>query len=239
MIDAYSASSDRATALNGAFRILMLDDHETTLNGVVPALQQRYSNAEILTAKDLMTAKLLLAEYEIQLLVLDLSIPAERSLPAQRQVGLRFLEQFLKAGTGPGLAVLSTDVKPVLQFRSHVNAYERGFALLDKRDSLSHIVDAVGLVLRGSIYWPKRAGLDENFFPASRIELDAQWVNTLQLKFHQGLTDKAIAKKMQVSDRTVRNYWVRIQDSLGIPENPDKDPRIEAWKIVYELGLVD
>lgn len=93
--------------------------------------------------------------------------------------------------------------------------------------------------MRGSICWPKKTGLSDQLFPVGRIELDSQWVRALQLKFHQGLTDKAIAKRMRVSDRTIRNYWLRLQDSLGIPEDPDKDHKIEAWKIVYELGLVE
>lgn len=43
----------------------------------------------------------------------------------------------------------------------------------------------------------------------------------------KGLTDKAIAQKMLVSDRTVRNYWIRLQDSLGVYDEPGKELRIQ------------
>ncbi|NJM96244.1 MAG: response regulator transcription factor [Phormidesmis sp. RL_2_1] len=220
-------------------RILIVDDHEAILNGTVPFLQRQYHKAEILTARTLNeTKELLHRHHAIHLLILDLSIPTDTNEPAQRQVGLSFLKQFLSCGTGPNLMVLSTSIKPVFRFRSSVNAYEGGFALLDKREPIENMLRAADLALRGSIYWPQKEGHD-CFFPAGCVELDTRWVNALKLKFHQGLTDKAIAKKMSVSDRTIRNYWVRLQDNLGISDDPDKDPRIEAWKVVYELGIVD
>ncbi|MEH1947249.1 MAG: hypothetical protein V7K77_09855 [Nostoc sp.] len=40
----------------------------------------------------------------------------------------------------------------------------------------------------------------------SRLEFDRKWLEVLTLKYQEGLTDKAIAHKMLVSDRTVRNY---------------------------------
>lgn len=245
MIKSYSPPSSRARtaqapASDVTFRILVVDDHEAILNGTVPALQRQYPTAEILTARDLAeTQKLLRNHHTVRLLILDLSIPADTSEPAQRQVGLNFLKQALNSGAGPNLIVLSTNIQPVFRFRPVVNTYEGGFALLDKREPLANMLEATELALRGSIYWPKKTGLNDHFFPAGCVELDSRWVSALKLKFHQGLTDKAIAKKMKVSDRTIRNYWVRLQDSLGIPDDPDKDPRIEAWRIVYELGLVD
>lgn len=229
----------QSTVSNDSFQILIVDDHEAILNGTVPPLQGQYPKAEILTARTLHEANEVLSEHHlINLLIFDLSIPESVDSMAQRQVGLHFLTKFLNGGVGPNLVVLSTDIKPVFRFRSGVNAYEGGFALLDKRESLDCMLRATELALRGSIYWPKKGGSD-CFFPASRVELDDSWVNALKFKFHQGLTDKAIAKKMSVSDRTIRNYWVRLQDNLGIPEDPDKDPRIEAWRIVYELGIID
>ncbi|MDZ7966591.1 MAG: hypothetical protein RM368_16700 [Nostoc sp. DedSLP03] len=34
-------------------------------------------------------------------------------------------------------------------------------------------------------------------------------------------TTKAIAQKIKLSDRTVRNYWIRLQDILGVYIEPN------------------
>ncbi|MGQ9871889.1 hypothetical protein [Leptodesmis sp.] len=52
------------------------------------------------------------------------------------------------------------------------------------------------------------------------------------------MTDKAIAERMQVSDRTVRNYWVHLQDALGVYDEPDKDLRIQIEIAARRLGLL-
>lgn len=230
--------SQKAVSQN-AFKILIVDDHEAIINGTLPTLIGRYPAAQIHKARHLSTAhRVLRAHPNIRLIGLDLSIPIDSNQPAQRQVGLTFLRQFLKIGMGPNLVVYSTDIQPILCLRASVNAYEGGFGLVDKRQPLTNMLDAVDIALRGSIYWPQRT-FTGHHFSSTRVDLDAQWLNALRLKFRQGLTDKAIARKLEVSDRTIRNYWMRLQDSLGIPEDPDRDPRIEIWRAVYELGLID
>ena len=39
--------------------------------------------------------------------------------------------------------------------------------------------------------------------------------------------------------RTIRNYWVRIQEALNIIEHPDKDIRVQIELKARELGLID
>jgi DNA-binding NarL/FixJ family response regulator len=48
----------------------------------------------------------------------------------------------------------------------------------------------------------------------------------LKLKFEQGLNEQAIAKQLNVSTRTIRNYWQRMQQAFEIQDEPDKDIRI-------------
>ena len=74
--------------------------------------------------------------------------------------------------------------------------------------------------------------------PAS-LKLDPQWLELLHLRFNCALTDRAIARKMGIRDRTIRNYWVRIQEALNIIEHPDKDIRVQIELKARELRLID
>jgi len=73
----------------------------------------------------------------------------------------------------------------------------------------------------------------------SRPEFDRKWLEVLTLKFQEGLTDKAIAERMAVSDRTVRNYWIRLQDALGVYDQPNKDLRIQIEIEARKIGLIN
>jgi Response regulator containing a CheY-like receiver domain and an HTH DNA-binding domain len=44
----------------------------------------------------------------------------------------------------------------------------------------------------------------------------SEWIEVLNLAFSEGLEDKVIAPRMQVAPRTVRHYWTKVQDVLGV-----------------------
>jgi len=129
------------------------------------------------------------------------------------------------------LVVLSTNVRPLVRLKPMINAYEGGFAAMDKSQPFKEMLRLVDLSLRGSIYLSSEL--------RSRPEFDLKWLEVLTLKFQEGLTDKAIAQKMNVSDRTVRNYWIRLQDSLGVYDEPGKELRIQIELAARKIGLIN
>ena len=72
-----------------------------------------------------------------------------------------------------------------------------------------------------------------------RSEFDCKWLKVLKLKYQEGLSDKAIAKLMGISDRTIRNYWIKIQDWLGICDHPDQDLRVHIQLAARKAGLIN
>ena len=70
-------------------------------------------------------------------------------------------------------------------------------------------------------------------------ELDPQWLELLRLRFESGYNDLAIAQKMGLTDRTIRNYWKRIQNALDISSQPDKDVKVLIQLKARKLGLID
>lgn len=220
----------RSSSTTGTQTFLVVDDHEAILEGTVPALQRTYPGAEILTAQDIQTAQTQIGYYHPTLVVLDLSVPQQPYAIASAEVGIQFLKTLIESKLAPNIVVLSTNIKPLVQLKPMINAYEGGFAAMDKSLPIREMLRLVDFALRGSIYLPPEL--------RARSEFDRKWLEVLALKFQEGLTDKAIADRMQVSDRTVRNYWVRLQDALGIYDEPDKDLRIQIAIAARKRGLL-
>ena len=131
----------------------------------------------------------------------------------------------------PNVAVLSTDINPLVRLKATIKAYEGGFAAMDKALPLQEMIQYINFAMRGSVYLPQAV--------KSRPELHANWVEVLHLRFEEGLTDKAIAKRMGTSDRTIRNYWIRIQAALLIGDAPDRDLRVQIELEARRIGLIN
>jgi DNA-binding NarL/FixJ family response regulator len=209
---------------------LVVDDHEAILAGTVPVLQLAYPRAEVLTAPDVQQARQKLGLRSPDLIVLDLSLPEQPNTPASSEVGLQFLRAIMEGPIAPNILVLSTNIQPLVQLKPMINAYEGGFAAMDKALPIQEMLRLVDFALRGSIYLPPQL--------RSRTEFDPKWLEVLTLKFQEGLTDKAIAQRMQVSDRTIRNYWIRLQDALGVYDEPGKELRIQVELAARKIGLI-
>ena len=74
---------------------------------------------------------------------------------------------------------------------------------------------------------------------ASIDEFDPQWLELLSLRFEHGYNDQAIAKKMGLTERTIRNYWIKLQKALNIASHPDKDIKVLIGLKARQLGLID
>ena len=44
---------------------------------------------------------------------------------------------------------------------------------------------------------------------------------------------------MNIAERTVRNYWTKIQDLLEVYPEEDKNMRIQTESRAREVGLID
>jgi DNA-binding NarL/FixJ family response regulator len=211
---------------------LVVDDHEAILKGTVPALAKQYPTVEILTAQDCQTAQHLIEQAQPILIVIDLSVPSEFGLAAHPEIGIQWLQALMQSQKAqkPNILVLSTNVKPLVRLTPLINVYEGGFAAMDKSRPIREMLKLVDLSLRGSISLPLEV--------RSRPEFDSKWLEVLLLKYQHGLSDRAIRERMGISERTLRNYWIRIQDALLIPDDPDLDLRIQIEIAARRAGLI-
>jgi DNA-binding NarL/FixJ family response regulator len=212
-------------------QILVVDDQETVLGGTVGPLQQQYSDAEILTAQNARHALEQVDKYQPELVVMDLSMPQEPGGEALSDVGIQLLRSLMTKYKQLNIVVHSIDPMPLVRLRPVIDSHEGGFTVVSKSMSISEMLTRVDWAVQGLNYTPREI--------RTGVEVRPEWLEVLHLAFKEALTDKAIADYMNVSERTVRNYWSKMQDALAVYPEPGKNIRVQTGKRAREEGLID
>jgi DNA-binding NarL/FixJ family response regulator len=215
-------------------KFLVIDDHHLILNGTLDVLREKYPTAKVITTKTAQEAINQLSKFQPNLVVIDLSIPEDLGMTAQIDTGIQLLQKLMKNYPNLNIMVQSSNVKALMRIRLDIDNHQGGFTVADKGLTKEEMLMRMNLALQRGTH-TKDLG--------KRIEVKPEWLELLRLAFEEGLTDKAIAEKMNVVERTVRNYWSKIQDVLGVyPEDCRKDGRnirIETEIRAREEGLID
>ncbi|MGB7251968.1 MAG: response regulator transcription factor [Phormidesmis sp.] len=210
---------------------VVVDDHESVLEGTCSVLQKQYPKVKILTAGTADKVEPLVQDVKPALMVMDLSIPAKREDQPQTDTGLQLLRSLLKAYPTLNVVVQSAHVRSLIRLQSMINAHQAGFTIADKCLPSHEMLIKVDWALKGLLYTPPemRTGL----------EVKPEWLQMLEMAFTQGLTDKVIAQQMNVSERTVRHYWTRVQDALEVYPDKGTNIRIKTYNKARKAGLFD
>ncbi|MBD2257686.1 response regulator transcription factor [Pseudanabaena sp. FACHB-2040] len=212
-------------------KIFVVDDHEAVLGGTVAALEKQYADADIRTARTAQEATESLALALPDLLVMDLSIPEKSGDTAQTETGIQMLRSLMQRYPELNIVVQSAHVKALVRLKPIIDTHQAGFTIADKNLPLREMLTKVDWAMQGLIYTPRdmRTGL----------EVKPEWLDVLHLAFQEGLQDKAIADRMNVSERTVRHYWTKVQDALDVYPESGKNIRIQTEIRAREEGLID
>lgn len=210
---------------------VVVDDHESVLGGTVAVLQKEYPDAQILTASTAEAAKERVNAATPDVVVMDLSIPATPNDTAQTETGIQLLRTLMQQYPTLNIVVQSAHVRSLVRLKPLIDTHEGGFTIADKSLPLKEMLTKVDWALQGLIYTPRemRTGL----------EIKPEWLNVLILAFQEGLQDKAIAERINVSERTVRHYWTKVQDALDVYPDEGKNIRIQTEIRAREEGLID
>lgn len=210
---------------------VVVDDHESVLEGTVSVLSGQYPDAKIHTAATADQVEPLVADTNPDLVVMDLSIPFNPGESAQTETGLQLLKSLLETYPSLNIVVQSAHARSLVRLKPAINAHRAGFTIADKSLPSHEMLIKVDWALKGLLFTPPemRTGL----------EIKPEWLEMLQLAFVQGLTDKAIGSKMNVSERTVRHYWTRTQDALEVYPDKGTNIRIQTYNKAREMGLLD
>ncbi|MEB3216391.1 MAG: response regulator transcription factor [Nostocales cyanobacterium 94392] len=214
--------------------ILVVDDHQLILTGTLDVLNREYSQANILKAQTAQETQNLIQSHQLDLVVMDLSIPDRTGEKAEIELGIKLLQNLLKEYPHQNFIVQTSYVKALIRIKHEIDNHQGGFAIADKGLPEDEMLMRVNLALMGATHTKDiKTG----------IELKPEWVDVLRLAFEDGLTDKEIANRMYKSERAIRTYWTKIQDVLGVyPEDcklSGKNLRIQTEICAREEGLID
>lgn len=213
------------------YKILVLEDHESTLIGTISVLEQEYPKAKIFSAQTAQIALAHVKQYQLDLIVMDLSIPERCGDKAQLSVGIELLKTLMQIRPTLNIVVQSAKIQSLVRLKPIIDLHEAGFAIVDKNLMTEEMLKRAEWALQGLIFTPREMRMG--------LELKPEWLEILRLAFQEGLQDKAIAKRMNISERTVRNYWTKVQDALGVYPEDGKNIRIQTEIQAREAGLID
>ena len=212
-------------------KILVVDDHELVLDSTLQVLKQQYANADLLTAQNAQIALKRLEYGQPDLVVVDLSMPESIGEVARPGAGIQLLKTMMERYPTLNIVVQSAHVRSLVQLKLAISSHEGGFTVADKSLPMKEMLTKVDWALQGLIFTPKEM--------RNGLEVKPEWLQVLQLAFQESLMDKAIADRMNVSERTVRHYWTKIQDVLDVYPDHVKNIRIHTGVRAREAGLLD
>lgn len=209
----------------------LVDDHAAVLNGTAMSLKQEFPNADIVTAKTAQEARQKLKTLQPDVVIVDLSLPEKTGETCRTETGISLLREFLETYSDYNFVVQSANVAALVRIKPTIDAHCGGFTLVDKGEPIAEMIKRVSWAMDGLVYTPPTL--------RKHLEIKSEWMQVLELAVYEGLNDKTIAKNMNVAERTVRNYWAKLQDVLGVYHEEGKILRIQTELRAREEGLID
>jgi DNA-binding NarL/FixJ family response regulator len=212
-------------------KILVADDHELALYATVNVIKQEYALSEIIQAQTTQDALQKASNNELDLAVIDLNMPELTGGTAQVESGIQLLKALMRSHKNLNIVVQTATPRCLVRLKPAISCHEGGFTVADKSLPMHEMLTRVDWSLKGVIYTPPEI--------RSGLEFKPEWLEVMQLAFKEGLQDTAIAKQMNVAERTVRHYWSKIYDVLRVYPDNGKNLRIQTEIRAREEGLID
>lgn len=214
-------------------KILVVDDHPLVREAMVQLVSRLGGAVDVFEAQDcaggLEAAR---SHPDLDLVLLDLNLPGLRGIPA--------LQRFRRDHPTTPVVVVS-----MFRDRDTVTEVIRNGAMgfIPKSSGRETIVNALRLVLAGSVYVPPEAALDgllsEDMLPAGALA-HADSVVTLGLTSRQGQVlalvmkgraNKEICRELGLAERTVKAHLTAVLNALRVTS------RTQAVIAAGRLGL--
>ncbi|MDF5731178.1 MAG: response regulator transcription factor [Rhizonema sp. PD38] len=215
-------------------KILLIDNHELILHSLQDVLRKQYPKAEISTTQTAQNALNQATISQPDLVVMDIFISEKPKMIPETKTGIILLQKLMKNCPNLNIMVLSSHVKALVRIKHDIDVHYGGFTVVNKSLCIPEMLSRVELTLMGATQTKDLR---------TQMKLQPVWLEVLRLAFEEGLQDKAIAERMIVAERTVRHYWIKLQDVLGIyPEDSKrkgKNIRIQTEIRAREEGLID
>jgi two-component system response regulator NreC len=186
--------------------IVLADDHQVVRAGLRMLLQAEEGFEVVAEAGDVPTTERRIAAYRPRVLILDLNMPGESSLPA--------IPRLRQTAPETQIVVLTMQNDPAFA-REALLAGAIGYVLKEAADS--ELVQAVRLAAEGRTYLNPELGARLAAAPPANgppDDLSARELEVLRL-IALGYTNGEIATRLFLSVRTVESHRAHIQQKTG------------------------
>jgi two-component system response regulator NreC len=203
--------------------LVIADDHRVVRSGLRLLAQSEPGFDVVAEAGDVPSARRAVRAHRPRVLVLDLNMPGEASLPA--------IPLLREESPETQIVVLTMQDDPAFA-REALRAGALGFVL--KRSAEHELVEAVRHAARGEAYLNPQLGARLAVEPPSGppdglSDEEAELLRLVAL----GHTNAEIGERLALSGRTVEGHRAKLQRKLGI------ETRAELVRYVLERGLLD
>jgi two-component system response regulator NreC len=206
-------------------KIVIADDHAVVRSGLRMLLENEQDLEVVAEAGDVPTAMRYVAAHRPQVLILDLHMPGEPSLPA--------IPALKEASPGTEIVVLTMQADPAYA-REALRSGAIGYVL--KEAAGAELVQAVRLALEGRTYLHPELGAklatepeQPSGPPDDLTEREAEVLRLIAL----GHTNTEIASQLYLSVRTVESHRAHIQSKLSL------STRAELVRYALDHDMVD
>lgn len=211
-------------------QVVLVDDHAVVRKGIREFLEDEGDIRVVAEAADGEKALVLINEHKPDVVVVDIQMPGINGIELTRR---------LRAATNPvGILVLTAhDDDPYIM--AGIEAGANGYVL--KSASPEEIVRAVRAVREGqSAVDPAVASKLIRYLSARSSTAASKAAETLTDRelevmalVAEGLTNRAIGRKLGISDRTVQGHLANVFSKLGASS------RTEAVMVAVKLGWIE
>jgi two-component system response regulator NreC len=205
--------------------VVIADDHAVVRSGLRSLLDSQPGFEVTGEARDVRTAMTLVRAQRPSVLVLDLNMPGDPSLPA--------IPELREASPDTAIVVLTMQNDPAFA-REALRAGALGYVL--KESANAELVEAVRAAVDGRTYLQPQLGARLAAEPAKprpgADDLSERETEVLQL-IALGHTNMEIAEQLYLSVRTVESHRAHIQQKLRL------STRAELVRHALDQGLLD
>lgn len=197
------------------YSLLFIDDHPIYRNGVVYALRDRMPDVAIHDVASLEAACEVLGREDIDLVLADYRLEVGDGIDALREIRARHpsIACGIISGEMSGqLSRLARDIGVV--------------ALLSKKRDVEALIDAVQSVIAGACVFDDQALTANGSIPLTERRLEILRLAAL------GQSNKEIARRLDVSERTIKDHWSHILSRLEVSN------RTQAVGAALRQGLI-
>ena len=200
-------------------RVLIVDDHPVVRAGLATLLRKEAGLKVTGSAHSGEEALEILKRSPVDVMLLDIRMPSISGID---------LLNLLKNVENPPLVLILSSYEYEEEIYRAVKAGARGY--LSKNASRAEIVGAIEAVIRGGKYFPENiaALIAER---EERSSLSPREIEILEM-VSKGLTNKEIARVLEISQYTVRNHINHISAKLDVGD------RTEAATVALQQGII-